>query len=203
MLIFVDGAIPDAAAAAQAAPPDPKDVPAEFRAHLGRITPDRTIPQIKAFVEAGGTVVAIGSSAMNLATYLSLPVGNHLVENGAPLPRSKYFVPGSILRVRVDTTHPLAAGMRDRTDVFFDNSPVFSVERQDPTVKVIASFDSATPLRSGWAWGQSYLNGGAAAIEARVGKGRVVLIGPEILQRAQPHGTFKLLFNALVNAASR
>jgi len=45
--------------------------------------------------------------------------------------------------------------------------------------------------------GQHDLNGGVAAIEARVGKGRVVLYGPEILQRAQPHGTFKLLFNTL------
>jgi hypothetical protein len=35
------------------------------------------------------------------------------------------------------------------------------------------------------------------AIEARIGRGRVVLYGPEILQRAQPHGAFKLLFNAL------
>ena len=109
----------------------------------------------------------------------------------------RYFVPGSILRVRVDTSHPLAAGMRERTDVFFDNSPVFAL-RVDASVTVIASFVSAIPLRSGWAWGQRYLNGGAAVIEAKVGKGRVVLVGPEILQRAQPHGTFKLLFNALI-----
>jgi hypothetical protein len=59
-------------------------------------------------------------------------------------------------------------------------------------------FDTATPLHSGWAWGQQYLNGGVLALEAPLGKGRVVLFGPEILQRAQPHGTFKLLFNALL-----
>jgi hypothetical protein len=35
------------------------------------------------------------------------------------------------------------------------------------------------------------------AVEARVGHGRVLLFGPEILQRAQPHGTFKFFFNAL------
>ena len=64
-------------------------------------------------------------------------------------------------------------------------------------VRSVAVIDSATPLRSGWAWGQKYLDGGVIAIEARIGRGRVVLYGPEILQRAQPHGTFKLLFNAL------
>jgi hypothetical protein len=195
VLVFVDGAIPADSSAPAAA--DPPDVPAEFRPHLGRVTVDRTMPQLRAFAEGGGTIVAIGASAANLARHLKLPVENHLVENGTPLPRSKYFVPGSLLGARVDTTHPLAAGMRPRADMFFDNSPVFRAP-SDPSVRVIASFDSTTPLRSGWAWGQHYLSGGVAALDVRVGKGRVVLYGPEILQRAQPHGTFKLLFNALL-----
>jgi hypothetical protein len=61
-------------------------------------------------------------------------------------------------------------------------------------------FDSATPLRSGWAWGQNYLEGGVAAADARVGRGVVRLIGPEALFRAQPAGTFKLVFNGLIGA---
>jgi hypothetical protein len=190
----VDGAIP--ADTSAPAPGDPPDVPAEFASHLGRITLERTVAPLRAFVEGGGTIVAIGSSAANLARHFKLPIENHLTENGTPLPRAKYFVPGSLLSARVDTAHPLAAGMRERADVFFDNSPVFRVQA-DPSIRVIATFDNATPLRSGWAWGQNYLTGGVAALEARVGKGRVVLYGPEILQRAQPHGTFKLLFNAL------
>jgi hypothetical protein len=194
VLVFVDGAIPADTSAPAAA--DPADVPAEFQSHLGRITVERTIAPLRAFVEAGGTIVAIGSSAANLARHFKLPVDNHLAENGAPLPRTKYFVPGSVLSTQVDTSHPFAAGMRERTDVFFDNSPVFRVQA-DPTIRVIATFADARPLRSGWAWGQQYLSGGVAALEVRVGKGRVVLYGPEILQRAQPHGTFKLLFNAL------
>ena len=58
-------------------------------------------------------------------------------------------------------------------------------------------FDSATPLRSGWAWGQNYLEGGTTAFEATVGQGRVLAFGPEITFRAQPHGTFKFLFNGI------
>jgi hypothetical protein len=64
-------------------------------------------------------------------------------------------------------------------------------------VKRVGWFDSKAPLRSGWSWGQQYLEHGVVALEALVGAGRVVLFGPEILQRAQPHGTFKLLFNAI------
>jgi hypothetical protein len=180
------------------------DIPAEYKSQLGRVSAETTIPQIKAFLEAGGTVIAVGTSAMNLAQQLKLPIENHLVENGQPIPASKYFVPGSVLTGKVDTHHPLAAGMRERTDFFFDNSPVFKLGpgAEAAGVRAFAWFDSATPLHSGWAWGEKYLEGGVIAIEAPIGKGRVVLYGPEITQRAQPHGTFKLLFNALYASGS-
>jgi hypothetical protein len=214
-LIFVDGAIPAApdlkvgptaggGRGRGGQPLNAQDVPFEFRSHLGRMTPETTIPQLRAFVEAGGTIVAIGSSAENLVTHFKLPLANHLVENGDALPRSKYFVPGSVLTARVNTTHPAAAGMKERTDFFFDNSPVFRLTNpQDSSVRVIATFDTDKPLKSGWAWGQAALKDGIAAAEVKVGKGTVYLYGPEILHRAQPHGTFKLLFNALLLAAAR
>jgi hypothetical protein len=69
-------------------------------------------------------------------------------------------------------------------------------------VRAVAWFDNARPLRSGWAWGQHYLDGALAVVDAPVGKGRLVLFGPEILFRAQPHGTFKWFFNGLYVAGS-
>jgi len=89
--------------------------------------------------------------------------------------------------------------VKEHTDFFFDNSPVWTLGANAAAagVRPIAWFDSATPLRSGWAWGQSYLKDGVIAAEATVGKGRVYLFGAEILQRAQPHATFKFLFNAI------
>ena len=39
-------------------------------------------------------------------------------------------------------------------------------------------------------------------MEGPVGKGRVVLFGNEVLWRAQPHGTFKLLFNGIYYGAA-
>ena len=148
-------------------------------------------------------MIAIGSSAENIVRHFNLPLDDHLVENGKPLPRAKYFVPGSVLTATVDTKHPAAAGMTEQTDFFFDNSPVFKVRGGDPSVRVIARFDTDAPLKSGWAWGQKYLKDGVVAAEVQLGKGRVYLYGPEILQRAQPHGTFKLLFNALLASAPR
>ena len=211
VLIFPNGGIPSISGGGVgrggrgAAAPSESNVPLEYRDQIGRVTAERTMPQLRTFVESGGTIVAIGDAAANLAAHFKLPVDDHLVENGAPLPRSKYFVPGSVLSAKVDVTHPVAAGMRERADVFFDNSPVFKL-RPDAAasgVRAIAVFDNPAPLKSGWAWGQKYLDGGVVAVEARMGKGRVLLFGPEILQRAQPHGTFKLLFNAIFAAMAQ
>jgi len=104
-----------------------------------------------------------------------------------------------VLRVAVDSTAPLAAGMPSRVDVFFDNSPTFRLvpDAARRGVRAVAWFDSDSPLRSGWAWGQSYLEGGVAVAEATVGRGTLVLLGPEVTFRAQPHGTFKFLFNGI------
>jgi hypothetical protein len=174
-------------------------LPPEYRNERGRVTAEQTLAAIKQFVEKGGTAIAIGGSAPALASYLGLPVGNHLVENGEPLPRTKFFIPGSLLRASVDSTEPLAAGMPSQVDVFFDNSPVFSLPPDAGFLGVerIAWYSGKAALRSGWAWGQQYLDGGTAVVQATVGKGKVFLFGPEILERGQPHGTFKLFFNAI------
>jgi hypothetical protein len=186
----------------------PKDVPAEYQPTLGRLTLKQTLPQLKQFVEAGGTIVAFGGSAV-LGHHLGLPVSDHLVETTPtgeerPLPREKYYIPGSILRVAVDNTNPLAFGMPKQVDVMFDNSPVMHLA-PDATlrgVRPVAWFDSKDPLRSGWAWGQHYLQDGVAGIEAALGKGKVFLFGPEITFRYQPHGTFKFLFNGIYYGTS-
>jgi hypothetical protein len=175
-------------------------VPPEYRGRLGRVTVGKTVPLLRQFLADGGTIVAIGGSTA-IGLHAGLPIANHLVLDGKPLPRSKFYVPGSVLQVRVDTTRPLAYGMPERVDVFFDNSPAFDLrpEAVAAGVRPVAWFDSDHPLRSGWAWGQQYLKDGVAALEARVGDkgGQLFLFGPEILNRGQPHGTFKLFFNAI------
>ena len=159
----------------------PAAIPAEYEAMQGAYTAATTFPELRKFVEAGGTIVAVGRSSMNLAQLFELPVGNHLVErapdgSSRAVPADKFYVPGSILRVAVDTTAPIAHGVQSPADVFFDNSPVFKLNPDAAMkgVRPVAWFDSPTPLRSGWAFGQSYLEGGVQAIEATVGSGRAV-----------------------------
>jgi len=159
---------------------------------------------VKKFVEAGGVVVAAGSSARTIADVLDLPVSDYLIERqpgqeDRALSSDKFYVPGSILRIAVDNTAPSAAGAEEHIDVFFNNDPVFRLAPNAGAhgIRPVMWFDSATPLRSGWAWGQNYLEGGTTAFEATVGQGKVYAFGPEITFRAQPHGTFKFLFNGI------
>ncbi len=114
-----------------------------------------------------------------------------------------YYIPMSVLRVKMDTSNPLAWGMEEYTDVMFNNSPTFKITpeaAEKSGLTKLAWFDTKTPLRSGWALGQHYLEGGVAMIDVKMGKGRLALFGPQVTFRAQPHGTFKLIFNGIVQA---
>ena len=128
------------------------------------------MPQLKKFMEAGGTVVTIGTST-NLAYHLGLPVRSALTEKNAagvvkPLPGTKYYIPGSLLRASFDTSATANYGMPAENDVDFDRSPVFQfgdgAEAQG--LKRLAWFATDKPLHSGWAWGQAYLKDGIAEI---------------------------------------
>jgi hypothetical protein len=177
-------------------------VPQEWRNRLGRITVAKTLPRLKAFAENGGTILTVGD-ASDMAYQLGLPVTNAIVgEDDKPLPRAKYYVPGSVLSVAVDPSNPVAWGMKERTDIFFDNNPAFRLKRGS-NAKRVAWFDSPAPLRSGWAWGQKVLDDAAEVVVAPVGKGEVILYGPQVHFRGQTHGAFPFLFNGVFYGQSR
>ena len=191
--------------------PDLAKIPEEFHHMVGEVTEEKTIPALLAFVEAGGQIIAQGSSSV-LAYHLDVPVEDHLVETvdgkTKPLSRKDYYVPGSVLEVAVDGSSPITWGMDKRLDVYFsdgrfDNAPVFKMsdDLAAKGVKPILWFDSAKPLKSGWAWGQENLEGGMLAAEAKVGEGSLTFFGTDITFRSQPHASFKLLFNSILQGA--
>ena len=208
VLVFPSGAMPRSANEGRGRggfnrQPNPDEIPEEYRKMLGNVTAEKTVPQLRKFVDSGGTIVTIGDSS-ELARLFRLPVEDGLTERVAdgrsrPLPREKFYVPGSVLQASVDNTNPVAYGMGSLVDVFFENSPVFRLgpEAEMKGIKPVVWFPNATPLRSGWAWGQGYLEGTVAAAEAPMGEGRLFLLGVEAAFRGQPHGTYKLLFNSI------
>ncbi len=194
VLIFTNGVLPsEGGEGFGGRQPKAEDIPAEFRGWLGEVTEQKTAPQIAAFLQGGGSVVAIGPST-RLAKLVGAPVTNALQgADGKPLPRTSFYIPGSLLEVSVDNTQPLAFGAPKSMNVFFDRSPAFAVGAGARA----AWYPQGDVLRSGWAVGQEKLVGTGAVLDLDVGKGKLFLMGPEVAQRAQSHAAFKFLFNGL------
>jgi hypothetical protein len=177
VLVFTDGAAHFTATGrggrGGGGQPQADSIPAEYRGWLGRITVEKTLPQLKKFVESGGEIVTIGSST-SLAELLGVPVKSFLTEKGAdgkehPLPQEKFYIPGSVLKATIDNTNPLAYGMGTTASVFFDSSPAFRIDPGAERTNGVAKFAGPQVLESGWAWGQQYLDGATAVAEASVG----------------------------------
>ncbi len=208
VLIFPDGAIPSVGGSARGrygrgASPDPETIPAQYRDRLGSVTAEKTVPQLEAFLEAGGTIITLEGST-SLGSHLGLPIQDFLVDgDGQPLRAEEFFIPGSLLEVAREAGARVTTGMPDRFIVNFARSPVFRVDPGAPGVRVIAEYSDAHPVRSGWSWGQEKLQGGAAMVEAAVGEGTLYLFGPQVTYRGQTHETFPLLFNGILLSSAR
>ena len=207
VIVFMSGAIPSPGRGSggrgsfQGSSSD--DIPEEYRGWTGSITVDKSIPEIRKFIEEGGTVVTMASST-NLAYHLGLPVKNALTTEGedgreTSLRNTEFYIPGSILTIDINTDEPSNWGMKGKADIYFDQSPVFTFEEgyENSGIKKLAWFSTDKPLRSGWALGQEHLNNSIVAFMAPVGDGKLYAFGPEITFRGQTQGTFKMLFNEL------
>lgn len=156
------------------------------------------------FVKNGGTLICLNSSFQLPIDLFQLPLRN-ISRN---YPSTEFFLPSSILKVDVDTTHPIAYGMANTADIVSFGSPVFEFldgEKADkdktPTlltdVKVVARYPNSNPFRSGRLIGEEILHNKPALIEVERGEGRIILFGFRPQNRAQTHGTFMLFFNSL------
>ncbi|MGD9589220.1 MAG: M14 family zinc carboxypeptidase [Pyrinomonadaceae bacterium] len=188
-------------------------MPDEYTGGVGK----EGVENLKKFVEAGGTLVFLNESSRFAIEQFNLPVKD--ITRG--LPRKEFYIPGSILRTELDTTHPIAKGMPQQSIAWFEDSPTFEIidtggnasvnERASgpgiegtlPNGRVSARIVAAYPkdpkqiLLSGWALGAERLAGKAALVEVSYGKGKIVLFGFRPQYRGQSLATFPLLFNAI------
>ncbi len=165
-------------------------VPPEFTGGLG---PDG-LAALDAFAKAGGTIVTL-NRASGVYAKKDGPVANAL--DGVP--PKQFYIPGSILEVKVDPSDPVCFGAPAKLPIFFEMSPAFTVSG---AAQAPASYTSDNPLLSGWILGGAKLNGEAAIAEEPLGAGRIILFGFRPQYRAQSEGTYKLFLNALLLASS-
>ncbi|MQA31454.1 MAG: hypothetical protein GEU82_16735 [Luteitalea sp.] len=168
----------------------------EYRGGIG----DAGIETLSRFVAEGGTIVTLGASSDFAIDRLPLPVRN--LKRG--LRRDQHFAPGTILRIQVDTSHPIGYGMAADTFGFYNNSPFFSLLEGFDALKptIIARYPHQDVVASGWLRGEETMAGRAAVVSVDLSPGRVVLFGLRPQHRAQTHATFPMLFNSLYLAAT-
>jgi hypothetical protein len=165
--------------------------PPQYRSGFG-------VNALQAFVEKGGTLVTFGQAGDLPIQRFGLPLRNIV----ADLPPKEFWAPGSTLRVRFDQANPIAFGMpTEGWALFMAGSQVYEVTSTDRSqdVEIIATYIDRDILQSGWLLGEQLIAKKAAAVTVKQGAGKVVLIGFRPQHRNQTHGTFKLVFNALLN----
>jgi hypothetical protein len=182
-------------------------MPPEYTGGLGA----EGVKALREFVEQGGTLVCLNRASDFAIEQFKLPVRD--VVDG--LPRTDFFVPGSILRIELDTSDPIAKGTPKESIAWAENSPVFEISGTGvspvnaqaqsttgrmpvPRVKIIAWYPKdRDPLLSGWLLGGDRIKGKAALLEVGIGKGRIILFGFRPQYRGQSLATYPLFFNAI------
>jgi hypothetical protein len=168
----------------------PGSLPDEFCGGLGT----RGAQELKRFVEAGGTLVALNQAADLPIAEFGLATRNAL----AGVSAEDFYGPGSLLRVAVDTSQPLAHGLDEATPVWFEQGPAF----EPGAGRAVARYAEPSPLLSGWLLGGERLNGNAALLDVPLGRGHVVLFGFRPQYRAQSWATYVALLNAIYLSAA-
>jgi hypothetical protein len=158
------------------------------------------LEHLRSFVEKGGTLICFDSSSELVIRGFKLPVRNVLED----LSISEFFCPGSILKLEVETNHPITKGIPKRVNAYFTtivqkNSPYSSAFEitDSERAKALAFYADQDLLQSGWIHGEERIKRKAALVEVSMGKGKVILFGFRPQHRGQTWGTFQFIFNAI------
>ncbi|MEE9126582.1 MAG: M14 family metallopeptidase, partial [Planctomycetota bacterium] len=126
-----------------------------------RLKKEPTIAALKSFLAGGGVIVAMGDQPAAIVRLLDLPVSVGVFvedKDGKKRPprRDEFFIPGSLVRVQLQTDNPLSYGASAELAAMFRRGTVFDIE--DPTrVQLLARFPDKDLLVSGWAIGANKL----------------------------------------------
>jgi hypothetical protein len=172
--------------------PRQPNIPPEYEGGIGQ----EGVDALRAFVEKGGIVVALNRAVEFAISEFGAPARN-VLQN---VPRTRFFCPTSILRILVDNETPIGYGMPKEAAAMFVNS--LALDTFTPPVdwdrKVVAAFSEDGVLLSGWLLGEDVIARKAAVVDTKYKNGRIILIGIRCQNRAQSHGTYKFLLNALL-----
>jgi hypothetical protein len=155
---------------------------------------------LRRYMDAGGWVLAFDDAVDYAIDRFGLPVKN--VVRGVD--DQDFFIPGSLIRIDVDTSDPMGWGLTPEATAMFAGSQTLEVAPDAPAgVEVFSRYAKQDWLLSGWdLGGAQYLAGRAAGVRVPMGRGQVVLVGFTPHFRGQSRNTYKLLFNPILQAAT-
>lgn len=154
------------------------------------------LENLKNFVEKdGGFLITLGQACNFAIEDLGLKVTN-VLKNVKP---DDFYCPGSLIRMTVDNSSPIAYGFENETIGYLSDNIAFSttVPYADYDRNVIVRYPTSNLLKSGFLLGEDYLYKRAAIVDVKQKKGHVILLGFKVQNRHQTYGTFKFLFNAI------
>ena len=168
------------------------------------------VENIKQFVEEGGLLICNNRSCDLAVDQFHLPIRNVLKD----VKSDSFNCPGSILKMNYSQDHPLALGIPDNGIAFFSRGRVFQmipdttqsrektnkrdIDKRQISPEIVAAYPNESLLISGWILREEIIRQKPAILDVPYGKGRIILFGFNVHNRAQTHATFKLLFNAIL-----
>jgi hypothetical protein len=166
-------------------------VPPEYAGGIG----ERGLEELRNFVEQGGTLITLGQSCHLTMDHFNVPVRDVT----GKFENTGFYCPSAILKVDLDTNHPITYGMDDTASIVLFRNPLLdlSAEGISDGIHVVARYPDQNPFLSGLLLGERHIRNRPALIEAGYGKGKIIMFGFRPQHRAQPEGTFMLFFNSL------
>ncbi len=162
----------------------PGSMPQQYTGGLG----DAGAEALRAFANAGGTIIFLNHATDYAVDRLKLPVKN-VVRSVAS---KEFYSPGSLLNVTLETSHKLAYGLPKNLTIWSEGSPAWEAE------SAVARYPASGLLASGWLLGENLIANRAALLDLKLGSGHVILFGMRPQYRAQSYQTVKLLWNAIL-----
>ncbi|MDE0897717.1 MAG: M14 family zinc carboxypeptidase [Longimicrobiales bacterium] len=170
-----------------------ESTPPDYRSGFG----DEGVEALDAFVENGGTLVTFAQAGDLALEDFDIPVQNAV--DG--IWGNEFWAPGATLRMKIDNTNPYTYGMPEYgLATYLAGGQVYETVRgaRSADVTRLGTYLNRDILESGWLLGEETIANKAAMVAVDKGEGSILMLGFRTQHRAQTHGTYKLLFNALM-----
>ena len=163
-------------------------MPADYAGGVG----DEGAEALREFVEDGGRVIAIDNATDYAIETFDLDIANAVDD----FPDEDFYIPGSILRMTLDTSHPIAEDLDEESMAWYwRTSRAFEVNEDD--AEVIGHFHDSEPRMAGWVLGDDMIAGLPNLVQVPQGEGDVILFGFQPNFRGQTPATWPLFFNTV------